>query len=243
MTRDVTFADVLRCWVYPANSTYHHPHSPPYFITVHIIFHFQTNNGRMCFSGAANASYCVSSIFYLYPRLSPISLFALTQDILEKIRECGSSVTYYGGRVLNNHHSTGVSPIAKAIMREIHNGDTICGVCQPHNCPHRNKLFTSFCETDSNNSHLGNAFLSIYNHTSSHSSSCQIQLKSRLFCKMAVIYSTNHRLFFGTDTLARVTMILQIEYFVRNSNRMFVRDHSHKIDGKSRHALGKLLVL
>lgn len=71
---------------------------------------------------------------------------------MEKIRECGSSVTYYGGRVLNNQ-STDVSPMTKAIMREIRSEDSICGVCQPHNCPHASKLFTSFCDSDNN--HLG----------------------------------------------------------------------------------------
>lgn len=72
------------------------------------------------------------------------------QDILEKIRECGSSVTYYGGRVLNNQ-SPEVSPMTKAIMREIHSDNNICEVCHPSNGP--TKLYTSFCDADKN--HLG----------------------------------------------------------------------------------------
>lgn len=71
----------------------------------------------------------------------------LPKDILEKIRECGSSVTYYGGRVLNNQ-SPEVSPMTKAIMREIHNDNNICEVCHP-----TKKLYTSFCDADKN--HLG----------------------------------------------------------------------------------------
>lgn len=77
----------------------------------------------------------------------------LKQDILEKIRECGSSVTYYGGRVLNNQ-SPEVSPMTKAIMREIHHSDNnICEVCHPNSGAHANKLYTSFRDADKN--HLG----------------------------------------------------------------------------------------
>lgn len=77
-----------------------------------------------------------------------------TQDILEKIRECGSSVTYYGGRVLNNQ-SPEMSPMTKAIMREIHNDDNVCEVCQPNKCPHSGKIFTSFCGRGADSKHLG----------------------------------------------------------------------------------------
>lgn len=124
---------------------------------------------------------------------SVLSFFAtFEQDILEKIRECGSSVTYYGGRVLNNHHSTGASPISKAIMREIHNGDSICGVCQPHNCPQRNKLFTSFCGSDNSNSHLGKSWFCIL---AIHLIRCQIQLKIQtILGKLPEIYLFNRRL-------------------------------------------------
>lgn len=79
---------------------------------------------------------------------------AHTQDILEKIRECGSSVTYYGGRVLNNQ-SPEVSPMTKAIMREIHSDDNVCEVCQPNKCPHNSKIFTSFCGRGADSKHLG----------------------------------------------------------------------------------------
>lgn len=41
----------------------------------------------------------------------------VSPDILKKIRECGTSVTYYGGKVLNS--KTTVSPMTKAIMEEI----------------------------------------------------------------------------------------------------------------------------
>lgn len=105
------------------------------------------------FSVGLNESAHLASHTHLILFLFSHPLSIHSQDILEKIRECGSSVTYYGGRVLNNH-SNGVSPISKAIMREIHSEDNICGVCQPHNCPHGSKLFTSFCNAD-NSSHLG----------------------------------------------------------------------------------------
>ncbi|XP_031618587.1 protein javelin isoform X2 [Contarinia nasturtii] len=79
--------------------------------------------------------------------------YYVSQDILEKIRECGSSVTYYGGRVLNNQ-SPEVSPMTKAIMREIHHSDNnICEVCHPNNGSHANRLYTNFCDADKN--HLG----------------------------------------------------------------------------------------
>ncbi|XP_055315136.1 protein javelin isoform X3 [Sitodiplosis mosellana] len=78
--------------------------------------------------------------------------YYVSQDILEKIRECGSSVTYYGGRVLNNQ-SPEVSPMTKAIMREIHSDNNICEVCHPNNALHANRLYTSFCDADKN--HLG----------------------------------------------------------------------------------------
>lgn len=52
----------------------------------------------------------------------------VSQDILEKIRECGSSVTYYGGRVVHKKNSE-FSPITKAIMQEIRSSE--CNNCQP----------------------------------------------------------------------------------------------------------------
>lgn len=61
------------------------------------------------------------------------------KDVLAKIRECGSSVTYYGGRVVDNK-SPEVSPMTKAIMQEIRG--KVCGVCQPGNCPHDNEIFS-----------------------------------------------------------------------------------------------------
>lgn len=41
----------------------------------------------------------------------------VSEDVLEKIRECGTSITYYGGRVLNKH--SGQPSLTKAIMDEI----------------------------------------------------------------------------------------------------------------------------
>ncbi|KAL0840117.1 hypothetical protein ABMA28_015423 [Loxostege sticticalis] len=43
----------------------------------------------------------------------------VSPDILKKIRECGTSVTYYGGKVLNSKTGSSVSPMTKAIMEEI----------------------------------------------------------------------------------------------------------------------------
>ncbi|RVE52512.1 hypothetical protein evm_002906 [Chilo suppressalis] len=43
----------------------------------------------------------------------------VSPDILKKIRECGTSVTYYGGKVLNSKIGSTVSPMTKAIMEEI----------------------------------------------------------------------------------------------------------------------------
>ncbi|CAB3243361.1 unnamed protein product [Arctia plantaginis] len=43
----------------------------------------------------------------------------VSPDILKKIRECGTSVTYYGGKVLNSKTNSTVSPMTKAIMEEI----------------------------------------------------------------------------------------------------------------------------
>uniref|UniRef100_A0A1E1VZI1 Uncharacterized protein n=2 Tax=Pectinophora gossypiella TaxID=13191 RepID=A0A1E1VZI1_PECGO len=43
----------------------------------------------------------------------------VSPDILKKIRECGTSITYYGGKVLNSKPGSNVSPMTKAIMEEI----------------------------------------------------------------------------------------------------------------------------
>lgn len=43
----------------------------------------------------------------------------VSPDILKKIRECGTSITYYGGKVLNSKTGSTVSPMTKAIMEEI----------------------------------------------------------------------------------------------------------------------------
>ncbi|XP_068630226.1 protein javelin [Battus philenor] len=43
----------------------------------------------------------------------------VSPDILKKIRDCGTSITYYGGKVLNSKTGSSVSPMTKAIMDEI----------------------------------------------------------------------------------------------------------------------------
>lgn len=43
----------------------------------------------------------------------------VSPDILRKIRECGTSVTYYGGKVMTSKTGSTVSPMTKAIMEEI----------------------------------------------------------------------------------------------------------------------------
>lgn len=64
----------------------------------------------------------------------------ISQDVLAKIRECGSSVTYYGGRVVDNK-SPEVSPMTKAIMQEIRGDQSMCGSCQPRKCPRPGDVF------------------------------------------------------------------------------------------------------
>ncbi|CAF4901508.1 unnamed protein product [Pieris macdunnoughi] len=58
----------------------------------------------------------------------------VSPDILKKIRECGTSVTYYGGKVLNSKTGSNVSPMTKAIMDEIkslqRNCSADCYSCQ-----------------------------------------------------------------------------------------------------------------
>lgn len=50
----------------------------------------------------------------------------VSPDILKKIRDCGTSVTYYGGKVLNSKTGSNVSPMTKAIMDEIKSLQKIC---------------------------------------------------------------------------------------------------------------------
>nr|CAH7749820.1 unnamed protein product [Callosobruchus chinensis] len=54
----------------------------------------------------------------------------VSEDILEKIRECGSTVTYYGGRVVKQNSSQPL--LTKAIMEEIQNNEKRCNECK--NC-------------------------------------------------------------------------------------------------------------
>lgn len=51
----------------------------------------------------------------------------VSEDILKKIRDCGTTVTYYGGRVVN--HKTGQPVLTKVIMEEIKNNQQICREC------------------------------------------------------------------------------------------------------------------
>lgn len=41
----------------------------------------------------------------------------VSQDVLRKIRECGTSVTYYGGKVVNMHNGPFVSPLGNGFKR------------------------------------------------------------------------------------------------------------------------------
>ncbi|XP_074040673.1 LOW QUALITY PROTEIN: javelin [Leptinotarsa decemlineata] len=54
----------------------------------------------------------------------------VSEDILEKIREYGTSVTYYGGRVVDQ--KSGQPVLTKAIMNEIRNNENKCVDCS--NC-------------------------------------------------------------------------------------------------------------
>lgn len=58
----------------------------------------------------------------------------VSPDVLEKIRECGSTVTYYGGRVVDKKFDKR-NLMTKTIMKEIRGGDKKCNACQPNNCP------------------------------------------------------------------------------------------------------------
>ncbi|RZC37814.1 hypothetical protein BDFB_004281 [Asbolus verrucosus] len=51
----------------------------------------------------------------------------VSEDILEKIRECGTTVTYYGGRVVKKQ--SGQPILTKAIMEEIKNNEKRSGEC------------------------------------------------------------------------------------------------------------------
>lgn len=66
--------------------------------------------------------YCSSSEEYLCESLNPSLCYEsqyVSQDILQKIRECGTSITYYGGKVLDERTGPAVSPMTKQIMEEI----------------------------------------------------------------------------------------------------------------------------
>ncbi|KPJ01574.1 hypothetical protein RR46_08611 [Papilio xuthus] len=63
-----------------------------------------------------------SSDEYLYDSMSQdfcCESQYVSPDILKKIRDCGTSITYYGGKVLNSKTGSSVSPMTKAIMDEI----------------------------------------------------------------------------------------------------------------------------
>ncbi|CAD7081849.1 unnamed protein product, partial [Hermetia illucens] len=93
--------------------------------------------------------------------------YYVSEDVLEKIRECGSTVTYYGGRVVNNK-SPELSPMTRAIMQEIRgkessgesmttstaSGTRTCRTCQPNNCPQEDDIEREFRD----NKHLGIQF-------------------------------------------------------------------------------------
>ncbi|XP_041976689.1 protein javelin isoform X2 [Aricia agestis] len=72
---------------------------------------YSSSDEYLCDS--ANQDFCCESQY-----VSP--------DILKKIRDCGTSVTYYGGKVLNSKTGAAVSPMTKAIMDEIKNLQKNC---------------------------------------------------------------------------------------------------------------------
>lgn len=43
----------------------------------------------------------------------------ISEDVLKKIRECGTCITYYGGKILKKNNDEQLSPMTKAIMEEI----------------------------------------------------------------------------------------------------------------------------
>ncbi|XP_014356149.2 protein javelin [Papilio machaon] len=63
-----------------------------------------------------------SSDEYLYDSMSQdfcCESQYVSPEILKKIRDCGTSITYYGGKVLNSKTGSSVSPMTKVIMDEI----------------------------------------------------------------------------------------------------------------------------
>ena len=66
---------------------------------------------------------------------------------MEKIRECGSTVTYYGGQVVAKKLAD-VSPMTKAIMQEIRGQAKKCGSCQPHCCPRTEDIYSQMKPSD-----------------------------------------------------------------------------------------------
>lgn len=87
---------------------------------------------HLCGAGAAVAASEVAAAAAVEPS-ELLESHYVSQDVLEKIRECGSTVTYYGGRVLDKRNEH-ISTMTRAIMREIRGQDRKCGMCQPHNC-------------------------------------------------------------------------------------------------------------
>ncbi|XP_055841109.1 protein javelin isoform X2 [Episyrphus balteatus] len=63
--------------------------------------------------------------------------YYVSEDVLEKIRECGSTVTYYGGRVMM--HSPPATGATLRIPRSKIEFLT-CNSCQPNECPHKDQL-------------------------------------------------------------------------------------------------------
>ena len=87
---------------------------------------------------------------------------------MEKIRECGSTITYYGGQVMpkvndenlmtngsfvqlnsSNNASHSVMTLTRRRAREIET----CNVCQPNPCPHKKELQDKFAETAAKKTH------------------------------------------------------------------------------------------
>lgn len=63
----------------------------------------------------------------MYDSLDDCCTEYVSEDILEKIREYGTTVTYYGGRVVNQHEGQPI--LTKVIMEEIKNNEKRCMEC------------------------------------------------------------------------------------------------------------------
>lgn len=78
----------------------------------------------------------------------------VSKDVMEKIRECGSTVTYYGGRVLDKKHNPEL--MTKAIMKEIKQQKCNCQYQRRQQMPPDEKVIRKL-----SNDYLGKSFISL----------------------------------------------------------------------------------